>query len=309
MTSVSMEEDGVTAIGESDAGESFRIEARYLVDASGRDTLLGKQLKLKRKSTRHQSAALFAHFSGVERRPGSHSGNISIYRFEHGWAWLIPLQDDITSVGAVCWPDYLKRRNGDPQTFLLDTLRSIPALWQRMTNARVVGHLHATGNYSYECDRMCGPRWIMTGDSFAFVDPIFSSGVYLAMHAAERGAEVVDGALRDRRAERPLQRAFEREIARGLRTLSWFIHRFTSPAMAKLFADPRNHLQIEQAMISMLAGDVFRNNGVLWRLRLFKVLYGITALGGLGAQLRAYWFRRGQVRADFKGGTTSQDAA
>jgi flavin-dependent dehydrogenase len=303
-----MNGDGVTANGQSDDGQSFQILARYLVDASGRDTLLGKQLKLKRKSESHQSAALFAHFRGVERRPGTHAGNISIYRFEHGWAWLIPLRDDITSIGAVCWPDYLKQRRSDQHTFLLDTLRSIPALWQRMPDAEIIGNLHATGNYSYECNRMCGPRWIMAGDSFAFVDPIFSSGVYLAMHAAERGAAVVDGALRDPTAERALQRDYQLEIKRGLRTLSWFIHRFTSPAMCKLFENPRNHLQLEQAMISMLAGDVFRDNGVQWRLRVFKVLYWITAIGGLRAQIGAYWFRRGQARAQFAGGTTGQDS-
>lgn len=309
VTSVDMGGDGITAHGQSDAGRPFQVRARYLVDASGRDTLLGKQLRIKRKSGRHQSAALFAHFRGVERRPGTDAGNISIYRFEHGWAWLIPLRDGITSVGAVCWPDYLRQRRTDQRGFLLETLRSIPALWQRMQDAEIVGNLHATGNYSYECRRMCGPRWIMAGDSFAFVDPIFSSGVYLAMHAAERAAAVVDGTLSDPTAERALQRDYQREIARGLGTLSWFIHRFTSPAMRKLFANPRNHWQLEQAMISMLAGDVFRDNGVQWRLHVFKLIYWLTALGDWREQLHAYRFRRSQVRARFSGGTTDQDSA
>jgi flavin-dependent dehydrogenase len=307
VTSVDLEGSGITAHGQSDAGRPFHVRARYLVDASGRDTLLGKQLRIKRKSERHQSAALFAHFRGVERRPETDAGNISIYRFEHGWAWLIPLPDGITSVGAVCWPDYLRQRRTDQRGFLLETLRSIPALWQRMQDAEIVGNLHATGNYSYHCSRMCGPRWIMAGDSFAFVDPIFSSGVYLAMHAAERAAAVVDGALRDPAAERALQRGYQLEIERGLSALSWFIYRFTSPAMHKLFANPRNNWQLEQAMISMLAGDVFRDNGVHWRLRAFKLIYWLTALGEWREQVRAYRFRRRQVRASFSGGTTWQD--
>jgi flavin-dependent dehydrogenase len=308
VTSVDFDSDGITAHGQSDAGQPFRVRARYLIDASGRDTLLGKQLRIKRRNGQHQSAALFAHFRGVERRPGTDAGNISIYRFEHGWVWLIPLRDGITSVGAVCWPDYLKQRHTDPSGFLLATLRTIPELSRRMQDAEIVGHLHATGNYSYECSRMCGPRWIMAGDSFAFVDPIFSSGVYLAMHAAERAAEVVHGALRDPSAERTLQRDYRREIVRGLSTLSWFICRFTSPAMRKLFANPRNNWQLEQAMISMLAGDVFRDNGVQWRLRVFKLIYWLTALGDWHEQVRAYRFRRGQVRAGFSGGTTWQDS-
>jgi flavin-dependent dehydrogenase len=271
--------------------------------------LIGNQLRLKRKSRRHQSAALFAHFSGVERRPGVDAGNISIYRFELGWVWLIPLRDGITSVGAVCWPDHLKGRRTDNREFLLQTLRAIPALWQRMEHAEIVGNLHATGNYSYACTRMAGPRWIMAGDSYAFVDPIFSSGVYLAMHGAAAAADVVDGALRDPGRERTLQRGYQRQFARGLRTLSWFIYRFTSPAMRKLFAEPRNDLQLEQAMISMLAGDVFRDNGVAWRLRMFQLIYFATALGGLREQARAFVFRRRQARAVFTGGTTGQDSA
>lgn len=306
--SVDMDSDGITVHGQSDAGRPFEVRARYVIDATGRDTLLAKQLCIKRKSQRHQSAALFAHFRGVERRPGADAGNISIYRFEHGWAWLIPLRDGITSVGAVCWPDYLKERRTDQRGFLLETLRSIPDLWQRMQAAEIVDNLHATGNYSYECSRICGPRWIMAGDSFAFVDPIFSSGVYLAMHAAERAATVVDGALRDPAVERTLQRDYQREVVRGLRTLSWFIYRFTSPAMRKLFANPRNNWQLEQAMVSMLAGDVFRDNGVQWRLRVFKLIYWLTALGEWREQVRAYQFRRGQVRASFSGGTTGQDS-
>lgn len=297
----------VTVDGESGDGRAFRCRARYLVDASGRDTLLGSQLRIKRRSSRHQSAALFAHFRGVERRPGLDSGNISIYRFEQGWVWVIPLRDDITSVGAVCWPDHLKQRRTDNRAFLMQTLRAIPALRERMEHAEIVGNLHATGNYSYACDRICGQGWIMAGDSYAFVDPVFSSGVFLAMHAAESAASVVDGALRAPARERSLQRRYQRQVRHGLRTMTWFIHRFTSPAMCRLFADPRNVLQVEQAMISMLSGDLYRNNGVLWRLRVFKLIYRVAALGDLRAQVRSYRYRRRQARAVFSGGATGQD--
>jgi flavin-dependent dehydrogenase len=307
VTSFTVSGQTVTVEGRSDSGTPFTCRARYLVDATGRDTLVGNQLRLKHKSSRHQSAALFAHFRGVERRPGNDQGNISIYRFEHGWVWLIPLRDGITSVGAVCWPDYLKQRKGDRQEFLLQTLRSIPELWQRLEHAQVVGNLHATGNYSYACRKIAGSRWIMAGDSYAFVDPIFSSGVYLAMHGAEVAADVVDGAMRDPGRERELQRAYRRQVERGLRTLSWFIYRFTSPAMRRLFANPRNDWQVEQAMISMLAGDVFRDNGVHWRLRIFKFIYFVTSLGLIKDQLRSFLRRRGQARVAFAGGTTSQD--
>ena len=309
ITAVEFDGDAVVADVRTDDGRTLQCRARYLVDATGRDTLLGNQLRLKRKSRHHQSAALFAHFRGVARRAGPDAGNVSIYRFDQGWIWLIPLPDDVMSIGAVCWPDHLRQRRTGHREFLLQTLNSVPALRQRMENAEIVGHLQATGNYSYSCSRIAGRRWIMAGDAYAFVDPVFSSGVYLAMHAAERAAEVVDGALREPAREQALQRRYEREVRHGLRTMSWFIYRFTTPAMRKLFAGPRNILKVEQAMISMLSGDFYRDNGVLWRLRVFKLIYWIAAMGDPRGQVGSYFFRRRQATAVFSDGTSPPDAA
>lgn len=179
-----------------------QFRPRYLLDASGRDTFLGTRLKLKRANAKHQSAALFSHFRGVTRRPGEDAGNISIYRHAHGWMWLIPLPEDIMSVGAVCYPEYMKTRKGDSEAFLMRTLALNPELNARMLDAERVAPVHATGNYAYECTRMAGPRWLMLGDAYTFVDPMFSSGVFLAMHGAERGAAMVDAALRARSRKR-----------------------------------------------------------------------------------------------------------
>jgi flavin-dependent dehydrogenase len=288
-------------------GRRLEFDARYLVDASGRQAFLGRRLGLLRKHEQHQSAAMFAHFEGVTRRPGADAGNISIVTFEHGWIWLIPLPDGLMSIGAVCWPDYLKRRHGAPVEFLLETLRSVPDVSARMNDARLVQNLHATGNYSYRCKEIAGPRWIMVGDASGFVDPIFSTGVYLAMTGAEEAARVVDGTLRNPRCERALQQGYTRRVGRGLARLSWFIRRFTSPAMRHLFANPRNVFGIERAMISMLAGDVFDSPTVLRRLRLFKALYYCAAIGRLPASVANARRRHAQARVPFSGGTTSQD--
>ena len=278
---------GVTAQLDGAPESAQCLRAAYVVDASGRDTLLAAQLGLKRRHPRHRSAALFAHFSGVGRRPGDDAGNISIYRFPHGWIWVIPLPGDCTSIGAVCSPEYLKRRTGSQEEFLQRTLEAVPALGERLQGARISGHLQATGNYSYSSRRICGPRWALVGDAYAFLDPIFSTGVYLAMHGAERAAQLVDGALREPRRERALQRRYAREVRRALALLSWFIRRFTSPVMARLFAEPRNLLRVEDAMISMLAGDVFRRNGVRWRLGVFRLIYRLAWLGQLGIPSRS----------------------
>ena len=292
-------------------GQPLGFAPRYLVDASGRDTFLGGKLKLKQKNMAHQSAAIFSHFRGVTRREGPDAGNITVERFAHGWMWLIPLRDDVMSVGAVCFPEYLKQRSSDNvsrsnEAFLMQTLESTPSVWSRMQQAQRIAPVHATGNYSYTCTRMTGPGWVMVGDAFAFIDPVFSSGVYLGMNSGEHAASVVDGALRDPASETRLQRAMEKRLKRGLKHFSWFIYRFTTPVMQRLFAQPRNVLQIEQAVISMLAGDVFDNRAVLRRLRLFRMLYAFNAVQ-LAPQAFRSWLRRRRQVGEHLGGDTLQE--
>ena len=110
--------------------------------------------------------------------------------------WMIPLPDGVMSVGAVCRPDYLKQRKGRTVEFLQETLKLNSALWQRLERAELIGgEVRVTGNYSYDSTHMGGPGWVLVGDAFAFLDPVFSSGVYLAMSGAEQAADVVDGGI------------------------------------------------------------------------------------------------------------------
>ncbi len=304
---VVFDDDGASATTRAADGTARSIRARYVVDATGRDTFLGNALKIKKKNDKHQSAAIFAHFRGVERRPGEDAGNISIYRFEHGWCWFIPLPDDVMSIGCVCWPEYLKQRRGRTTEFLIDTLKTMPDAWSRMANADAVSETRVAGNYSYTCREMAGKRWIMVGDAFAFVDPIFSSGVYLAMHSARHASDVVDTALREPAREQAAQRAFDRRIRRGVRSFSWFIYRFNSPAMRHLFAQPSDIWDLRRGVISMLAGDVFDSRRVMSKLRLFKMVYAVTGTMNLRRFLAERRNRRRQARVAFTGGTTSQD--
>jgi flavin-dependent dehydrogenase len=275
-----------------EGNDALVVRPRYIVDASGRDAFLGSRLGLKRRNKRHQSAAVFSHYRGVPRREGEDAGNVTICRHAHGWLWLIPLNDGVTSVGAVCSPDLLKQRRGDTEAFLMRTLESNDVVRERMRDAVRVAPVHVTGNYAYDCNRMSGPGWALIGDAWTFVDPMFSSGVFLAMNSAERGADAIDAALREPAREAVLMRDLERHLTAGLNEFKWFIYRFTSPTMKRLFESPRNELQIEQAVVSMLAGDVFDARAVLWRLRLFRVIYAITALRIAPSALRSWWQRR-----------------
>jgi flavin-dependent dehydrogenase len=277
---------------------ALTVRPKYVVDASGRDAFLGGKLGLKRRNKRHQSAAVFSHFRGVPRREGEDAGNVTICRHEHGWLWLIPLTDGVTSVGAVCSPDYLKQRRGETEAFLMRTLDSVEAARERMRDAVRVAPVHVTGNYAYDCSRMSGPGWALVGDAWTFVDPMFSSGVYLAMNSAELGAAAIDRALREPAREAALMRDLERRLTGGLDEFKWFIYRFTSPTMKRLFASPRNVLQVEQAVVSMLAGDVFGAHAVLWRLRVFRLIYAATTLRIAPSALRSWWRRRRAIAQD-----------
>jgi flavin-dependent dehydrogenase len=282
---------------------------RYLIDASGRDTFLARKLGIKEKNTRHSMAAVFGHFRNVTRREGRDEGNISIYWFAQGWFWLIPLRDGVMSVGAVCWPDYLKSRKVSVEEFLRDTIRLCPGVLSRMRDAQLIGEARATGNYSYRSRTMAGENFLLVGDAYAFVDPVFSSGVYLAMSSASGAADVVDARLRDNPEAARLLRDYETSVDRGIRLFSWFIYRFTSPAMRRLFmapaigshADHPSRLsaiqsRIQSAIISLLAGDLYRKTPIRLRLAAFKSLYYLASMGSLASSLSLWLRRRRAVR-------------
>jgi flavin-dependent dehydrogenase len=292
----------------TDDGGGYRLQARYVVDASGRDALLSTKRKLRRKNSQHQSAAIFGHYRGAERRAGKDAGNISIYSFEHGWMWMIPLPDGVMSVGAVCRPDYLKQRKGRTVEFLRDTLMRNPALWRRVAQAELIGNeVRITGNYSYDSTQMGGAGWVLIGDAFAFLDPVFSSGVYLAMSGAEQAVNVVDAALREPAAEMALLRKLEKRQRAGMDRFSFFIYRFNGPVLQQMFRHPRNSWQLEQSVISMLAGDLFDTQKVLWRLKLFKLVYAISSVRDFTRWRAEHKYRLAQARAQFTGGNTPLD--
>jgi flavin-dependent dehydrogenase len=292
----------------TDEGRDYEIQARYLVDASGRDAFLSAKRRLRRKNDQHQSAAIFGHFRGAEARAGADAGNISMYRFDHGWMWMIPLRDGVMSIGAVCRPEYLKQRKGRTVEFLLETLKQNPGLRQRIERATLIGdEVRVTGNYSYDSACMGGVGWVLVGDAFAFLDPVFSSGVYLAMSGAEQAATVVDEALREPSRERRLLRRLEKRQRAGMARFSFFIYRFNGPVMKQLFSEPSNTWQLEQGVISMLAGDLFDTPKVLWRLRIFKLVYAAVGLRQWRRWRSEHKYRLAQARMQFTGGNTPLD--
>ncbi|HEV2173858.1 MAG TPA: NAD(P)/FAD-dependent oxidoreductase [Nitrospira sp.] len=254
-------------------GRARTWEARFIVDASGRDTFLSGQLGGKQRSKKHGSAAIFGHFEGVTRIPGMDEGNITAGWLDDGWCWLIPFKDGTMSVGAVCHPDYIKSRTVPLDQFLLETLRQSPPIAKRMEKAKPLTPAYAAANFSYRRETMSGNGYLMVGDAFAFIDPVFSSGVHLALNSGTIGAGVVNAYLRGSPDYPVRLKQFERLVRRGINTFSWFIHRFNQPAFQALFVSTRRPPKIERAVLSLLAGDVFAQSKARFPLFLFKVVY------------------------------------
>jgi len=278
-------------------GSSQCWVTRFLVDASGRDTLLGNQLGVKHRNRKHNSAALYAHFKNAKRYPeAKRAGNISIYWFEHGWLWFIPLADGATSVGAVVWPYYMKTRRGSVRDFFLATIALCPPLAARLADAELVLDVEATGNYSYSCDRSYGPGFLLVGDAYAFIDPMFSSGVYLAMVSGVAAADAVNTCLTQPARGDAALRQFDRLMRHGPREYSWFIYRVTNPTMRDLFMAPRNLFRMKEALLGLLAGDIFGSTPIWMSLRAFKGIYYLFSLVNLRRSLGALRRRAANIR-------------
>lgn len=297
---VAFRDDGSGAVvtAQRDDGSTVRRDARIVVDASGRDTFLANQLGAKRKNREHNSSALYGHFGDAQRLSGRLEGNITIFWFEHGWFWFIPLSDGATSVGAVCWPYYLKTRPKDRSLddFFRDTIALCPALAERLAAARLLAPVQATGNYSYTSTHAQGPNYLLLGDAFAFVDPVFSSGVYLAMNSAFVGADLVDARLRDPSAVRAAAKRFDAVMVKGPREFSWFIYRVTNPTMRDLFMAPRNVLRMREALLSLFAGDIFGKTPIWPSIFVFKTIYRVGSLCNARRTIDAIQRRRDNIR-------------
>ncbi|MEX8519931.1 MAG: NAD(P)/FAD-dependent oxidoreductase [Leptothrix sp. (in: b-proteobacteria)] len=301
---VSFDADGATVEVEADDGHRQTWRCRYLVDATGRDTLLANQFKSKHKHPKHSSSAIFGHYTNARRLEGKQEGNITILWFQHGWFWFIPLADGTTSIGAVCWPYYMKSRKTPLLEFFRETIAMCPDLADRLKDATLVDDMvHATGNYAYTGTHCTGERYAMLGDAFAFIDPVFSSGVYLAMKSAFAAVPLIDATLDQPRQAAAERSKFEKFMRFGPKEFSWFIFRVTNPTMREFFMYPSNPLRMKEALLSLLAGDIHGKTPLWGPLRLFKTMYYMVSLAHGRRTWRAWRQRKINIR-DVEASTT-----
>ncbi|MBB5688340.1 NAD(P)/FAD-dependent oxidoreductase [Roseomonas alkaliterrae] len=261
----------VTARAEDGAMLHFR--PRFLMDCSGRDTFLATAMGTKARNPHNNTAAIYGHFRGVAPFGEEEDGNITVHLFDEGWFWMIPLTGGVMSIGVVSNPAFFKRRRGSVEAFFLSTLKSVPSVARRIARAELISEVTTTGNYSYAAKVMQGDGWLMAGDAYAFIDPVFSSGVLLAMASAEMGSEVADTWLDDPARAAAMARTFERKVKRAIGSLSWLIYRINTPVLRDMFMWPSNRFNMKRGLISLLAGDVHAHPDRQVPVLAFKAAY------------------------------------
>jgi flavin-dependent dehydrogenase len=278
-------------------GRETEWQARFVVDASGRDTFLANRFQIKHRNPKHNSSAIYGHFRGALRCEGKAEGNITIFWFEHGWFWFIPLMDGVTSIGMVTWPYFMKTKGSrNLEQFLMDGIAMCPALAARIEDAQLINRVEATGNFSYVSERTHGRNYVMLGDAYAFIDPVFSSGVMLAMNSGFLAAEAIDTCLtRPAGASAALKR-FDQLMKHGPKEFSWFIYRVTNPIMRDFFMDPKNIFRVKEALLSVLGGDIFGKTPIWRSIWMFKLFYYAANIVQPRRALRGWKRRRFNIR-------------
>lgn len=238
----------------------LEVKAKVVVDASGRNCIIGNQLGVKRALPELRKASAWGYFRGGKRLPGIDAGETTMFMVPagHGWFWYIPLPDDIVSVGIVADPEYVFSESDDMEAAFTREVRLCKPLWERLAAAERVGPVRGSRHLAYLNLKTCGDGWVAIGDARAFLDPIYSSGLYLALGSAELAAQCIDDGLKHHDLSAARLGAFEPALLKGVGVVRQLIHAFydpdfSFPKFAERFPDQR------AALIDCLIGDVIKD--------------------------------------------------
>jgi FADH2 O2-dependent halogenase len=244
------------------AGQEIDIPSRIVVDASGRQTLLGRQLNLKQNDKIFNQYAVHAWFENVERGEDPKTADyIHIYFLPvtRGWAWQIPITDTITSVGVVAEREVFQQFKAESERYFDTYVQSNPGLARAMAPAVRVNEFKTEGDYSYLLDKFCGHGYLMIGDAARFVDPIFSSGVSVAMYSARFGAETIKAALESGDVSEEALKPYESTVRAGVDIWYEFIRLYYKLLpLFTLFIQSEYRVEV----LRLLQGEVFHRHEV-----------------------------------------------
>jgi flavin-dependent dehydrogenase len=271
VTKLDFADDRVKIDVETVDGGRSTVEARYLLDCSGRQTILGSLFNLKRTYDHLQKFSVFAHYENVERLPGKDATLIRMVRGLDRWFWTIPLTETRTSVGVVMDTAAFRATKLAPQAALEKFIAEQPLMVERMKNATRVSPVYSAGDFSYRNTRLDGDRWLLAGDAAGFIDPVFSSGVFLAIMSAEKAADTLEAVLRDESKRRRLFHKYSRTVNRIMNIYLTFVNAWyrRGKEFLEVFLTPSDTVQIAAAVNAVLAGNEGKSLAIKWRMWLF----------------------------------------
>jgi len=272
-----LEPDGVVLRFVGPDGTEQAVRVGFVVDASGRTGFLTKKLGRHEFDPVLRNIAVHAQYEGIPRLEGRRAGDIRMFtRVDMGWIWLIPISQSVTSVGAVI-PQSVHRRESKavPEDSLTHYLTGTAGLAPLLAHARRVSPARFDADYSYLGSSLAGDRWIAVGDAAAFLDPIFSTGVLLAMQAGLEAAEAIDDSLRAGEPARHRFAACERLVRQRYHHFRRFAVGFYDPYFRDLWFRPGSRLGIFGAILSVLAGNWRPSWMTRQRIRFFFTLVAL----------------------------------
>lgn len=255
--------DGNRAVGvvvERKDGTRVDVDARVVVDATGTAAMMARKLNIRSADPKLRKAAVFAHYKGAYRDPAPRDEGATLVLHVHnqdGWFWYIPLPSDVVSVGVVGDMDYLTKNRKDPEKVLAEEIEKCPFIVPRLRCANRVSPVHVIADYSYGADRCAGDGWVLIGDAFTFLDPIYSSGVFLALRSGELAGDAVAAALSRKDTSAAALGAWGPPFYEGVQRIRKLVYAFYSKDFS--FGQfIRKYPDYKKNLVDLLVGDVFR---------------------------------------------------
>ena len=241
-------------------GESARrLGAKVVVDASGSNALIARKLGIRKPDPKLRKASIFAHYRGAKRDTGRNEGaTLVLSTTNHdGWFWYIPLADDVVSIGVVGDLDRLITGRKNPEQTLDEQIRNCRGLDGRLADAERISPAHVLSDFSWRASRCAGEGWVLVGDAFGFLDPIYSSGVFLALKSGEMAAACINEAFQKNDFSAAQLGKWGQPLCDGYQAMRKLVYAFYTKGFS--FGQfMRKHPELKRNLVELLIGDVFR---------------------------------------------------
>ncbi|MCM2369093.1 tryptophan 7-halogenase [Rhodopirellula sp. ICT_H3.1] len=247
---------GVQIVDE--AGNQREVRADVVIDASGQSSMLINKFRLRVPDTQLNKGALWTYYEGADRDQGKDEGATIVLSLQNrkGWFWYIPMHDDLVSIGVVADFDYLFKGRDSNESTYFEEMENCPVVKERVAGAKQVAPVKATKDYTSSAKQAAGDGWVLVGDAFGFLDPLYSSGVLLAMKSGELAADAIVEGLRIGDTSRSQIGKWEAEYVEGMNRMRRLVCEYYDGFSFGEFIRRFPHHQ--GSVTDLLIGDLFK---------------------------------------------------